>query len=922
MVYVALNIIISLSFFFCTFYIDRKLQKITPESGNLIIPLLIASVESLVFSFALAFSKVWSVSFVKNILLIVNWLDVVFWTLLSFAFINLGVQRKRKIITVLTFAFIIAGCIFVKVKLNETTITSDKFYTIYTDYVFSHPARDFFPWTWSSLYQIIYQMLLPSICYIFLILLQEKNGSSLQRYQGLVVGESLLLLWALTFFKNIMTNSLPGFTCLFMFPVIFMIVLIIFGLKKKTIPSGANIITNFIKAVLSYILPAVAVGFLIMSSQPSGKFMYTPSFILIFVLVAVVAFIISYKISNLLSKSARLYTSEYGPSLEKDLATIDYSDEMDTITEKMYQIFRRNVQASSMTVYISNQKGGLEVAYSSNKTSKVIQTSNPIFDTLLNINQSVVCYYQVGKIHDLSPIENQLDKFFTETKTDALFILNEGRNILGLITLGKKVSGDHYKEYDIETFNKLYSYFFVFGYYMRNISNKEILSVVNREIKMSSQIITSIQENIDHINNSKVDIGYLMVPAHNIGGEFIDLIRLTATRHLFVVGDLSGKGIAASMNMVILKSIIRTFLAETHDFKELVVKINEFIRTSLPKGTIFAGLLALVDFETDTMYYINCGIPALMMYTQVYNNVIEIQGSGHILGFVKDISPFISVKTTKLSRGDIILACTDGLVKSHSLRGEQFGKERIQQALLDNSTYPAQRMAQFTFDGLMKFMSKEMEDDISILVMKYESSIEYADEMESLDDEEIAALDEAAEAQVEEAPVEAVETPAEEAPEAVESAPEAPVEDFSTEAPVEPAADFEAPVEPMPDFEAPVTDAVEEPVADFEAPSEPIAEPAAEQSMDLADDIPEGFQGLLDDTDEAPAFEEPKVEELENLSDFEAVGDEEIDLSQMPPVKDDIPAVEEIADAEEEKPSVPNEFDAADFGNFDDMFKN
>ena len=59
-------------------------------------------------------------------------------------------------------------------------------------------------------------------------------------------------------------------------------------------------------------------------------------------------------------------------------------------------------------------------------------------------------------------------------------------------------------------------------------------------------------------------------------------------------------------------------------------------------------------------------------------------------------------------------------MQSHSLRGEQFGKERVQQALLDNSTYPAQRMAQFTFDGLLKFMSKEMEDDVSILVLKYE----------------------------------------------------------------------------------------------------------------------------------------------------------------------------------------------------------
>ena len=255
---------------------------------------------------------------------------------------------------------------------------------------------------------------------------------------------------------------------------------------------------------------------------------------------------------------------------------------------------------------------------------------------------------------------------------------------------------------------------------------------------MSSQIITSIQENIDHVKNPKIDTGYLMVPAHNIGGEFIDMIRLTESRHLFVVGDMSGKGIAASMNMVILKSIIRTYLAEIHDFKELVVKINSFIRESFIKGTIFAGLFALIDFEKDTMYYINCGIPALMLYTQVYNNVIEIQGSGHILGFVKDISPYISVKTTKLSRGDIILACTDGLVQSHSLRGEQFGKERIQQCVLDNSTYPAQRMAQFTFDSLTKFMSKEMEDDVSILVLKYESSVQFVEEEEKAKQEAAA----------------------------------------------------------------------------------------------------------------------------------------------------------------------------------------
>ena len=527
-------------------------------------------------------------------------------------------------------------------------------------------------------------------------------------------------MWLINMVIKYVSSVKPAFTLLFFVSYLFLYVVIYIAIRKTSVPSGKAVFVTILKTIVSYIVPGCVLAFICMTLQPIGKNL-SPLFLTAYIIFSIVALLFSFWINMLMNSSTRLYTADYEAPLEKDLASIEYKNaEMDQVTARMFDIIRKNIESSSMTVYILTGKNELEVAYSSNNRTDKISINNPMFDHLLNINRSVVIQSQIEKEHDLSPVHDELEDFFAKTKSDGLFILNEGHNIFGLIILGKKSSGDEYKEYDYNVFVKLYSYFFVFGYYMRNISNKDVIAVVNREIRMASQIITSIQENIDRVKNPKIDIGYLMVPAHSIGGEFIDMIRLTATRHLFVVGDLSGKGIAASMNMVILKSIIRSYLAEVHDFKELVVKINVFIRDSLQKGTIFAGLFALVDFETDTMYYINCGIPALMLYTQVYNNVIEIQGSGHILGFVKDVSPYLSVKTTKLSHGDIILACTDGLVQSHSLRGEQFGKERVQQALLDNSTYPAQRMAQFTFDGLLKFMSKEMEDDVSILVLKYE----------------------------------------------------------------------------------------------------------------------------------------------------------------------------------------------------------
>ena len=210
-----------------------------------------------------------------------------------------------------------------------------------------------------------------------------------------------------------------------------------------------------------------------------------------------------------------------------------------------------------------------------------------------------------------------------------------------------------------------------------------------------------------------------MIQAHSIGGEFNELIKLNNECHIFIIGSLSGKGISASMSMVILKSIIRTYLVETSDFKILVQKVNHFIREHLPLGTFFAGVFALMDFSSDTLYYVNCGTPALFMYNRTYNNIIEIQGDGRVLGFVQDVSSLVKVKKIKLSKGDTILACTGGLINSTSLRGEIFGKERVQRLLMENMTFPANRIAQFTYDALVKFASKELSDDVSIIVMKY-----------------------------------------------------------------------------------------------------------------------------------------------------------------------------------------------------------
>ncbi|MBQ9495100.1 MAG: serine/threonine-protein phosphatase [Treponema sp.] len=604
---------------------------------------------------------------------------------------------------------------------NAVEISLQSGSRIESQYVFNENMRDVLPLKWAEVYIVFFRFLLPGFSCLIMLLKNEYKGTRLEKFRGFLDALAFFCMCALLFWVGLVSNHVPAFSLIYIVAYFFLVSLMYYALMQESVPTRNDAFAFLYHISYTYIMPALI--FIELYDALFNTYAEKPA-VFLFVLAAVAAgaLIIVWRIDIIFENIRLIRSTDYEQEFEDELGLISYEDEMPVIAEKMIAIFKKYVTCSSVTLLINNGAGQMEVACSSLEAAASIPVDAVPLDELLKAGENIVAYNEIGKKHGLALVRSKFTDFFAATNSDALIVLNEGQNVFGCMLLGVKVNGDHYSSYDVSVFTHLYSYFFVFGYYMKNISNKDIIGTVNKEIKMSSQVIASIQENVDAIDNKKMDAGYIMKPAHNIGGEFIDLIRINNQTHLFVIGSLSGQGIAASMSMVILKSVIRTFLAGTHDFKELVEKVNSFVRENLPKGTIFAGMFALIDFRTDTMYYINCGISSLFLYTQAYNNVIEIQGRGYILGFVRDITPYISLRQIKLNAGDIILACTKGLLTSRSLRGDEFGKDRVQQTLLSNITYSAQRVAQFEYDSLVKFMSKEIEDDVSILVMKYGGS--------------------------------------------------------------------------------------------------------------------------------------------------------------------------------------------------------
>jgi serine phosphatase RsbU (regulator of sigma subunit) len=440
----------------------------------------------------------------------------------------------------------------------------------------------------------------------------------------------------------------------------------------------------------------------------------TVVFIGVFIALMILRDIFQNRISRLFRRK-----TEYLTELEKSLDDIDYSGGRDKVIESFSKACREYIGNTAFSILLENTIGELVNIFSLIPRNIRFEKNDPMIKFLVNQEQSVILKTEVYSNPLFNEYRVEILDMFLQMDAEIVVIFREGTNMIGLIALGPKEGMKPYDINDYRTMEKLLPKFFVVIYFLRNVEKLSVAVTVDKELKFSEQIIKSLLKNIDEIGSDKMEFHFLNRVTSGLGGDFVDVIRFSPSRTMVIMGDIAGKGMNASMSMIIMKSVIRTFLKETHDFKSLVIKANSFIKSHLPRGTFFAGVFMIYDSSANQLYYINCGVPLMYLYSKVYNSVIEIQGDGKVLGFVKDVSKYITIKKVQLNQGDLFITATDGIIESHSIGGEVFGKNRIQQHIMETKEKGTQEVIETLFDKFMKFISGSLNDDITILGMKY-----------------------------------------------------------------------------------------------------------------------------------------------------------------------------------------------------------
>ncbi len=210
------------------------------------------------------------------------------------------------------------------------------------------------------------------------------------------------------------------------------------------------------------------------------------------------------------------------------------------------------------------------------------------------------------------------------------------------------------------------------------------------------------------------DVAGRYEPCFELGGDFYDYIGFEDTLGI-VVGDVVGKGVAASLLMATVRAALRAHAEDTYDLDEILSKTNSGLSRDTRDeefATIFYGTL---DARTLRLTYCSAGHdPALLLRNGQF---IELSEGGTVLGI--DPRSEYEKGLLDLVPGDVLFLYTDGVPDARNFNGEKFGRERLRNAIIAAADQTARVIVNHVLWEVRRFVGlQQAVDDMTLVAAR------------------------------------------------------------------------------------------------------------------------------------------------------------------------------------------------------------
>jgi sigma-B regulation protein RsbU (phosphoserine phosphatase) len=237
---------------------------------------------------------------------------------------------------------------------------------------------------------------------------------------------------------------------------------------------------------------------------------------------------------------------------------------------------------------------------------------------------------------------------------------------------------------------------------------------LERELELSQKVQKALLPQ-EIPNLPGIELAAFSQPARIVGGDYFDFFQFQNGSPGFVIADVMGKGVAASLLMASLQASLRILVTEEKDPCEVIRRLNHLFVHNINLTKFVTLFLARYEPESKVINYCNAGHNAPLLVRTQKNQWLD--STSPAIGLVENFE--FASKQIQLEPEDLLVLYTDGVTEAHNSAEEEFGTDRLLNIVTSNRGQSATELVASLRRGIQDFTNAALlEDDTTIVALK------------------------------------------------------------------------------------------------------------------------------------------------------------------------------------------------------------
>jgi phosphoserine phosphatase RsbU/P len=212
------------------------------------------------------------------------------------------------------------------------------------------------------------------------------------------------------------------------------------------------------------------------------------------------------------------------------------------------------------------------------------------------------------------------------------------------------------------------------------------------------------------------DLAGFNAACRTVGGDYYDFFSYSGSRVGLALGDVSGKGMPASLMMMALHARVQALASEPGELGAFMARLNKATCANCPGNRFITFVFAALDAASGELVLANAGHnPPILL--RASGEALTIEGGGPPLGILR-FAPYEELRE-RLEPGDLLALFSDGVTEAANEAEEEFGEERLTEALRQHRAETAEAIVRAVTESLTAFCGGAPQtDDITLVIAR------------------------------------------------------------------------------------------------------------------------------------------------------------------------------------------------------------